>query len=145
MPGHSELQRLASQFMDETGEKEPQYVELGREQVFLCESKGREAGHNKMGDTITVFKSDGGGSRSSLSSCSEKKICSSADGYEPPRTWRKRLLTLLLGVRGSCGTFVSKIVDVELALYKTVVSSDGEESSKRVFVVFSTMPERTRR
>ncbi|KAK2471838.1 hypothetical protein H9L39_16521, partial [Fusarium oxysporum f. sp. albedinis] len=158
MPGHSELQRLASQFMDETGDKEPQYVELGREQVFLCESKGREAGHNKcckvepkltgpskMGDTITVFKRDGGGSRSSLSSCSEKKICSSADGYEPPRTWRKRLLTLLLRVRGSCGTFVSKIVDVELVLYKTVVSSDGEESSKRVFVVFSTMPERTRR
>lgn len=98
-----------------------------------------------MGDTITVFKRDGGGSRSSLSSCSEKKICSSADGYELSRTWRKRLLTLLLRVRGSCGTFVSKIVDVELALYKTVVSSDGEESSKRVFVVFSTMPERTRR
>ncbi|KNB20263.1 hypothetical protein FOXG_22789 [Fusarium oxysporum f. sp. lycopersici 4287] len=145
MPDHSELQRLARQFMDETGDKEPQNVEHGREQVFLCESKGREAGHNKMGDTITVFKRDGGGSRSSLSSCSEKKICSSADGYEHPRTWRKRLLTLLLRVRGSCGTFVSKIVDVELALYKTVVSSDGEESSKRVFVVFSTMPERTRR
>ncbi|KAI8397155.1 hypothetical protein FOFC_20427 [Fusarium oxysporum] len=144
MPGHGELQRLASQFMDETGDKEPQNVELGRGQVFLCESKGREAGHNKMGDTIKVFKRDGGGSRSSLSSLSEKKICSSADGYEPPRTWRKRLLTLLLRVRGSCGTFVSKIVDVELALYKTVVSSDGEESSKRVFVVFSTMPERTR-
>lgn len=98
-----------------------------------------------MGDTITVFMKDGGGSRPSLSSCSEKKICSSANGYEPPRTWRKRPLTLLLRIRGSCGTFVSKIVDVELALYKTVVSSDGEESSKRVFVVFSTMPERTRR
>ncbi|EXL89839.1 hypothetical protein FOIG_16877 [Fusarium odoratissimum NRRL 54006] len=48
MPGHSELQRLASQFMDETGDKEPQNVELGREQVFLCESKGREAGHTKQ-------------------------------------------------------------------------------------------------
>ncbi|EXK25534.1 hypothetical protein FOMG_17801 [Fusarium oxysporum f. sp. melonis 26406] len=48
MPGHSELQRLASQFMDETGDKEPQYVELGWEQVFLCESKDREAGHNKQ-------------------------------------------------------------------------------------------------
>lgn len=48
MPDHSELQRLARQFMDETGDKEPQNVEHGREQVFLCESKGREAGHNKV-------------------------------------------------------------------------------------------------
>ncbi|KAI8416064.1 hypothetical protein FOFC_02373 [Fusarium oxysporum] len=110
-----------------------------------CTVVRKLTGLSKLGDAVTISTRDGGDCRPSLSSCSEKELCSSADVYEPARNWRKRLIALLLRIRVFCGTFVFKVPDVEFALYKTVVSSDGEKGSKRVFVVFSTMPERTRR
>lgn len=52
---------------------------------------------------------------------------------------------MLLRSSVSCGKFALKLPDVELALYRTVVSPNGEKSSKRVFVVFSTMPKMAKR
>ncbi|KAJ0128556.1 hypothetical protein HZ326_28344 [Fusarium oxysporum f. sp. albedinis] len=153
MPHRSVLHRFANLFMNKTGDNYAGLETSSHSTLSLVWNKpfsvnqktAKPAMASKLEDAVTISTADGADYRPSLSNYSEEELCSSTDIYKPARNWRKRLKDLLLRNSVSCGTFAFTLPDVELALYRTVVSPNGEKSSKRVFVLFSTMPERAKR